>query len=76
MVDLRPTNEKLRRRAVRIVAAAARVPEREAAEALGRAGGRVPVAIVMLAARTTSEEAAARLARAGGNVRQALAASR
>jgi N-acetylmuramic acid 6-phosphate etherase len=76
MVDLHPTNEKLRRRAVRIVAAAAGVPEREAAEALGRAGGRVPVAIVMLAARTTSEEAAARLARAGGSVRQALTASR
>jgi N-acetylmuramic acid 6-phosphate etherase len=75
MVDLRATNEKLRRRAVRIVAAAAGVPEREAAEALGRAGGRVPVAIVMIAARTTSEDAAGRLARAGGNVRQALSAS-
>jgi N-acetylmuramic acid 6-phosphate etherase len=75
MVDLRATNEKLRRRAVRIVATAVGVPEREAAEALGQAGGRVPVAIVMIAARTTSEEAAARLARAGGSVRQALTAS-
>jgi len=75
MVDLRATNEKLRRRAVRIVASAAGVPEREAAEALGRAGGRVPVAIVMIAAGTTSEEAAARLARAGGDVRRALTAS-
>jgi len=51
------------------------VPEREAAEALGRAGGRVPVAIVMIAARTTSEDAAGRLARAGGNVRRALTAT-
>ena len=75
MVDLRATNEKLRRRAVRIVATAAAVPEREAAEALGRAGGRVPVAIVMIAARTTSEDAAGRLARAGGNVRRALTAT-
>lgn len=72
MVDLRATNEKLRRRAVRIVAAAAGVSEGEAAEALGRAGGRVPVAIVMSAARITAEEASARLDRAGGSVRRAL----
>ena len=72
MVDLRATNEKLRRRAVRIVAAAAGVSERQAADALARAGGRVPVAIVMLATRTTPEEAAARLARAGGSLRRAV----
>jgi len=73
MVDLRATNEKLRRRAVRIVAAAAGVAEPHAADALARAGGRVPVAIVMLAARTTAEEAAARLARAEGSIRRAVA---
>ncbi len=73
MVDLRATNEKLRRRAVRIVAAAAGVAEPHAADALARAGGRVPVAIVMLAAGTTAEEAAARLARAEGSVRRAVA---
>jgi len=73
MVDLRATNAKLRRRAVRIVAAAAGVAEPEAAEALARAGGRVPVAIVMLAGGTTAEEAAARLARAEGSIRRALA---
>ncbi|HYM90282.1 MAG TPA: N-acetylmuramic acid 6-phosphate etherase [bacterium] len=73
MVDLRATNEKLRRRAVRIVAAAAGVAEPHAADALARAGGRVPVAIVMLAASTTAEEAAARLARAQGSIRRAVA---
>jgi N-acetylmuramic acid 6-phosphate etherase len=73
MVDLRVTNEKLRRRAVRIVAAAAAVAEPHAADALARAGGRVPVAIVMLATRTTAEAAAARLARAGGSLRRAVA---
>jgi N-acetylmuramic acid 6-phosphate etherase len=73
MVDLRVTNEKLRRRAVRIVAAAAGVAEPQAADALARAGGRVPVAIVMLVTRTTAEGAAARLARAGGSLRRAVA---
>ncbi len=73
MVDLQVTNEKLRRRATRIVAAAAAVPERDALEALAASGGRVPVAIVMLAAHTTAEEAAARLAQAEGSVRRALA---
>jgi len=75
MVDLRATNDKLRRRAVRIVATAAGVPEDEAAETLARAGGRVPVAIVMILARTTPHEAAARLARAAGSVRRALTTS-
>lgn len=75
MVDLRVTNEKLRRRAVRIVAAAAGVPKDRAAEVLARAGGRAPVAIVMLVAGTTALEASARLARAGGSVRRALSAA-
>jgi N-acetylmuramic acid 6-phosphate etherase len=75
MVDLRATNDKLRHRAVRIVATATGAAEDEAAETLARAGGRVPVAIVMIAARATAQEAADRLARAGGNVRAALTAS-
>jgi N-acetylmuramic acid 6-phosphate etherase len=72
MVDLRATNDKLRRRAVRIVAAAAAVPEAAAEAALAEAGGRVPVAIVMIGTRVSAAEAAARLARAGGSVRRAL----
>ncbi|HEX9247471.1 MAG TPA: N-acetylmuramic acid 6-phosphate etherase [bacterium] len=74
MVDLTATNAKLRRRAVRIVTAAAEVAEPDAVEALARAGGRVPVAIVMLRARLDPEAAAERLVRAGGSVRRALAA--
>jgi N-acetylmuramic acid 6-phosphate etherase len=72
MVDLRATNEKLRRRAVRIVAAACGVPERDAAAALDAAGGRVPVAVLMVAAKTGADDAARRLERAGGNLRRAL----
>jgi N-acetylmuramic acid 6-phosphate etherase len=72
MVGLRATNEKLRRRAVRVVAAAAGVPEPAAAEAVRAAGGRVPVAVVMAACRVDAAEAERRLARAGGSVRRAL----
>ncbi len=72
MVDLRATNAKLRRRAARIVAAAAGVGDAEAAGALDRAEGRVPVAIVMLKRRLGVREAETLLARAGGIVRRAL----
>ncbi len=72
MVDLQATNAKLRRRAVRIVAAAAGTDDATAADALARAGGRVPVAIVMAARHLDPASAEARLARAGGIVRRAL----
>ncbi|HLW46715.1 MAG TPA: N-acetylmuramic acid 6-phosphate etherase [bacterium] len=72
MVDLRATNAKLRRRAARIVAAAAGGDERRAGEALGEAGGRVPVAIVMLRLGVDAEGARARLEGAGGSLRRAL----
>jgi N-acetylmuramic acid 6-phosphate etherase len=72
MVDLRATNEKLRRRAVRIVAAAAAISKDAAEVALARAGGRVPVAIVMIGAGVSASQAEERLAHAGGNVRRAL----
>jgi N-acetylmuramic acid 6-phosphate etherase len=76
MVGLRPTNDKLRRRAVRIVEAATGATPTEAEEALARAEGRVPVAIVMLAAKLDAGAAAARLARAGGSVRRAVGGER
>src|SRR5207247_1679544 len=47
MVDLKPTSAKLRDRSRRIVAAAGRVSDREAARLLGAAGGEVKTAIVM-----------------------------
>lgn len=72
MVDLRATNAKLRRRAARIVAAAAAADEGRADAVLGQARGRVPVAIVMLRLGLDAEAARARLEQAGGSLRRAL----
>jgi N-acetylmuramic acid 6-phosphate etherase len=76
MVDLRATNAKLRRRAARIVAAAAAVDEPTADAALGRIGGRVPVAIVMLRLGVDADAARKRLEAAGGSLRRALGEAR
>ncbi len=73
MVDLRATNAKLRRRAVRIVRDAAGVDEAAAAAALAAAGGHAKTAIVALLAGVDAAEAAARLDAARGRVRDALA---
>jgi N-acetylmuramic acid 6-phosphate etherase len=72
MVDVRATNAKLRRRAVRIVRDAAGVDEPAAEAALAAADGHAKTAIVALLAGVDASEAAARLARAGGKVRGAL----
>jgi len=72
MVDVRATNEKLRRRAVRIVRDAAGVDEVAAAAALAAAGGHAKIAIVALLAGVDAAEAAVRLKRARGRVRDAL----
>jgi len=72
MVDLRATNAKLHARAARIVAAAASAGEEQAVAALGRAGGRAPVAIVMLRLGLDPGAAAERLERADGSLRRAL----
>nr|WP_158086657.1 N-acetylmuramic acid 6-phosphate etherase [Mycobacterium scrofulaceum] len=72
MVDVRATNTKLRRRAVRIVREAAGVDEETAAAALAAAGGHAKTAIVALRAGVDAAEAAARLDRARGRVRAAL----
>jgi N-acetylmuramic acid 6-phosphate etherase len=76
MVDLRATNAKLRRRAVRIVAEAAGVDSAAAAAALAQARGRAPAAIVMLVRGVSAADAEALLAGAGGAVRRALDAGR
>lgn len=73
MVDLRATNAKLRRRAVRIVRDAAGVDEAAAEAALKAADGHAKTAIVALLAGVETREAAARLARAAGKVRVAVA---
>jgi N-acetylmuramic acid 6-phosphate etherase len=72
MVDLRLTNAKVRRRAVRIVRDAAGVDEQAAATALAAAGGHAKTAIVALLAGVDAAEAAARLEKARGRVRDAL----
>jgi len=71
MVDVRASNAKLRRRAVRIVRDAAGVDEGAAQAALDAADGHAKTAIVALLAGVDAREAAARLARAGGKVRAA-----
>jgi N-acetylmuramic acid 6-phosphate etherase len=74
MVGMRPTNEKLRRRAVAIVAAATGADGDAAAEALAAAADDVRTAIVMLAGRVDPERARAALTAHGLRVRAALAA--
>ncbi|WP_369815640.1 N-acetylmuramic acid 6-phosphate etherase [Mycobacterium sp. 852002-40037_SCH5390672] len=72
MVDVRATNAKVRRRAVRIVRDAAGVDEETATAALAAAGGHAKTAIVALRTGVDAAEAAARLDRARGRVRDAL----
>ena len=72
MVDVRPTNDKLRDRARRIVAQAAGVDDARAEAALTAAGGQVKVAVVMLRCQVPAERAAALVEAAGGNLRPAL----
>jgi len=75
MVDVRVTNAKLRRRAVRIVRDAAGVDEQSAIAALAAAGGHAKTAVVALLAGVDVAEAAAHLDRARGRVRDALSAA-
>lgn len=73
MVDVRATNAKLRRRALRMVCTITGVGEDAAAAALAAADGEVKPAVVALLAGVDASEAARRLARSGGRVREALA---
>lgn len=72
MVDMRPTNAKLRRRAARIVAEATGHDEATALEELTNCNGETRTAIVALLAGVTPEVARTRLANSGGFVRRAL----
>ncbi len=73
MVDVRATNAKLRRRALRMVCSITGTGEDAAAAALAAGNGEVKTAVVMLLARVDAAEAAQRLSRSGGRVRGALA---
>jgi N-acetylmuramic acid 6-phosphate etherase len=72
MVDVMPTNAKLRDRARRIVEAAGAVPARKAERLLADADGEVKTAIVMGRLGVTADEARRRIAAARGHVRVAI----
>lgn len=72
MVDLRPTNAKLRRRAVMLTMLATGADEDTAKRALERCGFQVKVAILAIARSLPIDEAQARLDAAKGNLRLAL----
>jgi N-acetylmuramic acid 6-phosphate etherase len=75
MVDLRATNAKLADRAIRILRELCpEVSREDAASALARAGGRLPVAIVMTAHGVDASDARALLDGHGGSLRAALGA--
>jgi N-acetylmuramic acid 6-phosphate etherase len=76
MVDLQPTNVKLRRRACRIVQEACGISAGEAERVLARCGGDVKVAIVVTLSGVAPEVARQRLLAAGGVVRLALIGDR
>ncbi|HKU78510.1 MAG TPA: hypothetical protein VJQ42_01605, partial [Rhodanobacteraceae bacterium] len=73
MVDVRATNAKLRRRALRMVQQITGADETASATALEATRGRVKPAVVMLLGGCAADEADHRLAAAGGRVREALA---
>ncbi len=73
MVNLRPENDKLRKRAVHIVASVAGVDEELASASLGRAKGDVKCAIVLASEDVEPDKASAMIAQAGGHVGAALA---
>ena len=73
MVDLKPTNAKLVRRAIRLTALATGADEAAAQAALEASGFQVKVAIVAIAKRLAPADARARLAAVHGSVRAALA---
>ncbi len=72
MVDVQPTNDKLRRRTVSIVTAATGITEREAKLLLFAANDDPKTAIVMALKGVKADEARARLAAHNGHVRAAI----
>jgi N-acetylmuramic acid 6-phosphate etherase len=73
MVDMQCSNEKLMRRAVRMVDLATGAGEAAAEEAIRGCGGRAKAAIVCLLANVDAERAEQALAESGGLVRGAVA---
>jgi N-acetylmuramic acid 6-phosphate etherase len=75
MVDVVASNEKLRRRAVRLVQLLAGCDAAAAGELLRRADGSVKVAVVAARCNLSAQGARNRLAAAAGSLREALAPS-
>lgn len=74
MVDLNPSNEKLRLRAVRIVSLATGVSIESAGDALQSANGQVKTAIVSLRTGISTEDARKYLSVNGGKIMSAILA--
>ena len=72
MVDMVARNEKLRRRALRMVMGLTGAGEDDARDALAQAGGKTKLAILLLSG-LDADEAGARLAASGGQLGQVLA---
>ena len=72
MVDVQPTNVKLRERARRIVAQACEISEEAAAQILEASQGEVKTAIVAILAGISPSDARQRLEANSGNVRRAV----
>ncbi len=73
MVDMVARNEKLRRRALRMVRGLTGAPEDAARAALAQAGGKAKLAILLLLGMD-ADEASTRLAAAGGQLSKVLGA--
>ncbi len=74
MIDLMPTNEKLRIRTRRILRELAGLDDATATDTLRQCGGRLKPALVMAFTGVGIDEAEGRLAEHGGQVRQAVRA--
>jgi len=72
MVSMRPTNDKLRRRAISICSRLLGLKDEAARELLERCGWDLPTSLVAGRHELTAEAAQARLAAVHGNVEQAL----
>jgi N-acetylmuramic acid 6-phosphate etherase len=73
MVDVRPTNDKLRRRAIQIVGEAAGLDDSQALALLDASGWEVKTAVVMALLNVPADEARRRLAQHHGHIRRTVA---
>ena len=72
MVDLKPSNQKLRARSIRMIQQLGAVDSEKAEELLDRCDGEVKTAIVAARANLSPEMARRRLKDAGGHLRRAI----